>query len=102
MATRSLTDRIRPVLEIRQNSLEVTALLKSQLELPQNVTDVPRSCGLLSERELDLTERYDATGLVQMLAAGKVTAKELLIAFRKRATIAQQYVSALFCVWIVG
>ncbi|KAK1147921.1 hypothetical protein N8T08_000437 [Aspergillus melleus] len=94
-AMSSLTDRTQPALEIRQNSLEATELLSMHIALPQNVTGVPRSCGLLSERELNITERYDATSLVRMLAEGKVTAEELLIAFRKRATIAQQCTNCL-------
>ena len=89
-----LADRIRPALEIRDSSLEASAELNiPQTSLPQNVLGIPRSCGLLSELELDLTENYDATCLLEMLAGVKVTALTLLTAFRKRATIAQQCVN---------
>lgn len=93
----TLTERIQPALDIREQSLEATARLKGPLSaLQQNVMGVPRSCGLLTEAELNLTEKYDATSLVSMLANGEVSAESLLTAFRKRATIAQQCVSP-FC-----
>ncbi|KAI9658941.1 MAG: hypothetical protein M1821_001901 [Bathelium mastoideum] len=56
----------------------------------RNVLDVPRRSGILTERELELTEAYDATDLLQKLAAGQVGAEELTVAFCKRAAIAQQ------------
>jgi len=37
-----------------------------------NVLDVPRTCGILSEREVRLTEKYDAVGLLEMLAKGEI------------------------------
>jgi len=37
-----------------------------------NVLDIPRSCGILTEREVELTEKYDATELLDMLASGTV------------------------------
>ena len=58
--------------------------------------NIPRSSGLLTELELRLTEDFDATALLEMLAEGKFTAQTLLTAFRKRATIAQQCVSLSF------
>jgi hypothetical protein len=36
------------------------------------VLDIPRSSGVLTERELGLTERYDATELLKKLAADEV------------------------------
>lgn len=85
----------RPALEARDSSLEQTALLSREgvESLPLDVTPIPRSSGLLSELELDLTENYDATALLGMMARGEVSAQVLLGAFRKRATIAQQCVS---------
>lgn len=88
-------DHIRLAISLRDASLDKSVLFSlSQITgLPQDVTSVPRSSGLLSDAELQLTEDYDATALLEMLAARKVTAVELLAAFRKRATIAQQCVS---------
>lgn len=37
-----------------------------------DVTNVPQICGILSTREVDLTENYDATRLLAMLARGDV------------------------------
>lgn len=58
----------------------------------RNVTDIPRTSGLLSERELEITEA-SVSGLVADLASGKYTAVETTTAFIKRAVIAQQLVS---------
>jgi hypothetical protein len=38
-----------------------------------NVLDIPRSCGLLSAKEIELTEKYDATALLALLASGEIT-----------------------------
>jgi amidase len=56
-----------------------------------DVTSVPRDCGLLSSKELEITAT-DATGLVQRMAAGEWKAEEVLVAFAKRATIGHQLV----------
>ncbi|KAH7190854.1 amidase signature domain-containing protein [Fusarium oxysporum] len=93
----SLQERIQPALAARSSSLVPSALLKPEdlASLPLNVLPVPRSCGLLTDLELDLTENHDATDLLQMLAKQQVTARALLTAFRKRATIAQQCANCL-------
>jgi amidase len=54
-----------------------------------NVLDVPKESRILTERELEITET-DATGLVEKMAQGTWTAKEVTIAFLKRATIGHQ------------
>ena len=56
-----------------------------------NVMDVPYTSGIMTERELHLTEK-DATTLIEMLAKREVTSYDLTLAFCKRATIAQQVV----------
>lgn len=85
--------------EIRDQSLCVDALLSAEFLASLNssgssVTDVVRTCGKLSERELDLTEGHDASALLALLLEQKATAEEVLVAFRKRATLAQQLVKA--------
>ena len=60
-----------------------------------SVLDVPRTCGILTKKELDLTENYDATDLVKMMAERQVTSTEVVTAFCKRAAVAQQCVSCL-------
>jgi amidase len=37
-----------------------------------NVLDVPRKSGILSEKEIELTEEYDAVALLEKMAKGEV------------------------------
>ncbi|KAH8811365.1 general amidase-like protein [Xylogone sp. PMI_703] len=60
-----------------------------------DVRSIPRTCGLLSEHELDITENYDATALVEAIAARKFTSEAVTVAFCKRAAIAQQITNCL-------
>ena len=55
--------------------------------------------GLLSEKELDITERYTASELLDRLHRQDLTSEEVVVAFSKRASLAQQLVStSLFTV----
>lgn len=54
--------------------------------------DLPRRSGLLSELELDLTEKYTAAQLLAKLALGEASSLAVTTAFCKRAAIAQQVV----------
>ena len=58
-----------------------------------NVLNVPGECGMLTAREVQITERYDATDLVLNLRSGKLKSVDVVTAFCKRAAIAQQLVS---------
>lgn len=62
-----------------------------------NVLHVPRESGILSERELDITENHDAVALLEMLRKGPTeggfSSEEVVVAFCKRAALAQQLVS---------
>lgn len=60
-----------------------------------SVLDVPRTCGLLSDDELDITENYDATELVQLMSTKRLKSIDVVTAFCKRAAIAQQCVNCL-------
>ncbi|ETS81504.1 hypothetical protein PFICI_06506 [Pestalotiopsis fici W106-1] len=51
--------------------------------------------GLLSPLELEITEKYDASDLIQKMASGELTAEDVTVAFCKRAAIAQQLTSCL-------
>jgi amidase len=55
--------------------------------------------GLLSSTELDITENYTASELVEKLALGSISSETVTRAFSKRAAIAQQLVrvSCLVC-----
>jgi hypothetical protein len=60
-----------------------------------NVLDVPRTCGILSASEIEITENYDAVTLLGLLAEGKRSSVDITKAFCKRAAIAGQLVSFL-------
>ncbi|KAF9701093.1 hypothetical protein EKO04_000110 [Ascochyta lentis] len=62
---------------------------------PISVLDVPRTCGILTPKELDITENYDATELVQQMASRKLTSVDVVTAFCKRAAIAHQTTNCL-------
>ncbi|SMR47324.1 unnamed protein product [Zymoseptoria tritici ST99CH_3D1] len=59
------------------------------------VLDTVRRSGILSERELELTEIYDARTLRDQLARGSIKSEEVVLAFCKRAAIAQQVTNCL-------
>jgi hypothetical protein len=53
---------------------------------PSNVTNylgIPRECGLLTEKELDITENYDATALAKAIRERKLTCVDVTTAFCK-------------------
>lgn len=60
-----------------------------------NVLTVPRQCGILTDKEVEITETYDATGLLADLIAGKLKSVDVVTAFCKRAAIAQQLTNCL-------
>ncbi|GAQ10507.1 putative amidase C550.07 [Aspergillus lentulus] len=60
-----------------------------------NVMDIPRTCGLLSARELEITEQYDVRGLLRAMTDKRLTAEEVTTAFCKRAAIAHQLTRCL-------
>jgi amidase len=57
-----------------------------------DVTDIPANCGLLSARELEITEIGKLAVLLNKLATGEWSSVEVTTAFCKRAVIAQQVV----------
>ncbi|KAL4890636.1 amidase signature domain-containing protein [Aspergillus ambiguus] len=61
----------------------------------QNVLEVPRQSGILSDRELLITGVTDATELLKRLLSCELSAVEVTTAFCKRAAIAQQLTSCL-------
>lgn len=60
-----------------------------------NVLDVPRTCGVLTEKEVEITEKYDATALLEKMANGELKSYDVVLAFCKRAAIAHQLVHRL-------
>lgn len=60
-----------------------------------SVLEVPRISKILTQKDLDITERYDATDLVSMMAEGEISSVEVVTAFCKRAAIAHQATNCL-------
>jgi amidase len=52
-----------------------------------NVMGIPRECGILSPKELDITESYDATALAQAIARGRLKSVDVVTAFCKVITL---------------
>jgi amidase len=52
--------------------------------------------GLLSEKELDITEQYTASELLDRLHRQHITSEEVTVAFCKRASLAQQLVRGAY------
>lgn len=50
---------------------------------PVRVIDIPRTCGILSDKELIITENYDVRGLVSAMTSAKYSAEEVTRAFSK-------------------
>lgn len=48
-----------------------------------NVLHIPRTCGLLNEEELDITENHDATSLAQCVSRRKFSSEAVTIAYCK-------------------
>ncbi|KAK0919305.1 hypothetical protein LTS16_003234 [Friedmanniomyces endolithicus] len=61
----------------------------------KSVLDVPEECGILTDRELDITTKYDAVALLEKLAKSELSSLDVTTAFCKRAAIAQQLTCCL-------
>lgn len=57
-----------------------------------NVVDFPRKSGVMTEKELDITD-LSATQLVKQMERDELTAEEVVVAFLKRSTLGHQVVS---------
>jgi amidase len=87
----------------KRTRLEATIPQEWRLkELPSqdNVMDIPRTCGILTDEEIAITES-SATDLVEKLAKKQLTSVAVTTAFCKRAALAHQLVcnsSRLFAI----
>ncbi|RFU32339.1 hypothetical protein B7463_g3973, partial [Scytalidium lignicola] len=92
----SLAEKVKATLKNRKESLEQSALFK---ELPKglshNVQSVPKSSGLLTDYEFQLTEEYDIAALLELIKTRQLKSQDLILAYRKRATIAQQLLNCV-------
>lgn len=88
---------------VLKKQAEVSSQIPSAWRLPaeytdisettnRNVLDIPRRCGILSQKQLDITENYDATSLLQKMHRRELSAYEVTEAFCIRAAVAQQLV----------
>lgn len=64
------------------------------------VLAVPRECGILTKEEIAITEDYDACGLLDELASGRLKSIDVTTAICKRAAIAHQLVSLTLSFYI--
>lgn len=69
--------------------------ISKKLALGDNVLEVPETCGILTDREVAITQANDAVDIVEKIRKQEYTAEEVALAFCKRAAIAQQLVTSL-------
>ncbi|KAG9675550.1 amidase, partial [Aureobasidium melanogenum] len=69
--------------------------LSKKLALGNNVLEVPKTCGILTDREITITEENDAVDIVDKIRQQEYTAEEVTVAFCKRAAVAQQLTNCL-------
>ena len=62
---------------------------------PQDVSELATTFDILTPKEIEITESYDATGLAEAIAGKKYSAVEVATAFSKRAIIAHQLTCCL-------
>lgn len=71
-------------------------VLKLPLELHRNdLMKIPQSCGIMSEREISITQDYTVDQLLAAMESSRLTALEVTVAYSKRAAIAGQLVRVL-------
>ncbi|KAJ5665543.1 Amidase [Penicillium maclennaniae] len=88
-------DRIPQAWKVSANFLDSlqTPLSDNKTNLIQ--VQAIRKSGILTERELHITEQYDVAALLSALASGELTSAEVTMAYCKRAAVAQQLVNCL-------
>lgn len=69
-----------------------TLLSKVSSDSPVSAFDLLKEAALLTPEEVEITEEHDATGLVQKMASGELSAYQVTHAFCKRAAVAHQLV----------
>ncbi|PIL30761.1 hypothetical protein GSI_06929 [Ganoderma sinense ZZ0214-1] len=65
-----------------------------------NVLNVPQTCGLLTARELDITDTVNVETLLDNLRTGQWSSVEVTTAFYKRAIVAHQLTNCLTEIFI--
>ncbi|KAL2840078.1 amidase signature domain-containing protein [Aspergillus pseudoustus] len=92
---KACSNKIPPEWRISEEllSLCTTPLSESKIDFIRN--DTIRKSGILTPRELAITERYTVRELLAALANGALTSAEVTTAYCKRAAVAQQLVGCL-------
>jgi amidase len=62
--------------------LDPKFLIKDGEKSDANVLNVPRECGILSDAELDITEKYNAVNLAKAVQSGSLKAVDVARACR--------------------
>lgn len=79
-------------LKVPSNLLLSSSLI---LDPPNDVSSIPKTCGLLTDREIAITENFSAIGLAKAIASKDLTAVEVARSFAKRAIITHQLTCCL-------
>ena len=79
--------------EQRQKRIPKAWLLSQDQLQSRDILSLPEHCGILTAREYQITQTHDAVDIVDGIASGNLAAREVAVAFCKRAAIAQQMVS---------
>ncbi|KIX07405.1 uncharacterized protein Z518_02058 [Rhinocladiella mackenziei CBS 650.93] len=62
---------------------------------PRNIMPIFKTCGVLTDRELEITEVEDAVTLLEKLHSKTWSSLDVTVAFCKRAAVAQQLINCL-------
>ncbi|KAF2014673.1 putative general amidase [Aaosphaeria arxii CBS 175.79] len=68
---------------------------ETERPLAGNILPMINSCEHLSPRDIEITEAQDATELLSKIHSGQWPAREVLVAFYKRALVAHRFVNCL-------
>ncbi|KAI0717519.1 general amidase [Cerioporus squamosus] len=79
----------------QQDSIPKEWLIETPPEEHRNVLDVPRNCGLLTARELEITETDNVQTIFNKLHAAEWSSVQVTTAFYKRAINAHQLTNCL-------
>lgn len=88
-------DRIPPAWRISETYLNDYQIPLSEHKNNLIQTEAIRKSGVLTTRELEITEQYHVSGLLSALADGRLTSAEVTLAYCKRAAVSQQLVRCL-------
>jgi amidase len=76
----------------RQKRIPKAWLLSQDQLQTHDILSLPEHCGILTTHEFQITQHFDAVDIVNRIASGELSAREVAVAFCKRAAIAQQVV----------